>query len=340
MINTQRIFSLAALIISVGYLPAQTSKETSFDKNKIYSKSYNVSNSDKIKFTNSFGEMKISTWEKNEVKVDVSISSKATSDARAQEILDGITIEDGKNGGEVFFKTHFKKDDKKWNGDYNQHDNNNKEEHGKYNNESFKVNYTVYMPASNKLEASNSFGAMIIADYSGPVMLESKFGSLTAGTLLQSESVDVEFGSGTVEGINGGKLAVKYSRADIKKVSGSIDADLQFSSVRLKIENSVKKLEINNSYTQVMLDVDNGFSATYDIKTSFGSFNNKTDFTIKDDSKEREHNYGPGTNRNYSGKSGSGEASVRIKSSFGGITMGHNLPFDVNDKSHHKTARV
>jgi hypothetical protein len=35
------------------------------EKKKTYTKSYNVSNSDKISFTNQFGELKINTWDRN-----------------------------------------------------------------------------------------------------------------------------------------------------------------------------------------------------------------------------------------------------------------------------------
>ncbi|HEX5023984.1 MAG TPA: hypothetical protein VFV68_01875, partial [Agriterribacter sp.] len=41
------------------------------EKRKNYSKSYTVASNESIALNNSFGEMKISTWDKNEVKVDI-----------------------------------------------------------------------------------------------------------------------------------------------------------------------------------------------------------------------------------------------------------------------------
>ena len=90
-----------------------------FEKKKTYSKSYPVSASDKINLTNSFGEMKLITWDKNEVKVDATISTGSDDEARAQESLDRISIEDGKNGNSVFFKTKMANQDKNWNKDEN-----------------------------------------------------------------------------------------------------------------------------------------------------------------------------------------------------------------------------
>ena len=40
------------------------------EKKKSYSKSYNITSKDKLTLENSFGEMKLITWEKNEIKVD------------------------------------------------------------------------------------------------------------------------------------------------------------------------------------------------------------------------------------------------------------------------------
>src|SRR4029078_10241085 len=87
-------------------------KEPKFKKTKSYTKSYSLGSNDKGSLSNQFGEMKISTWDKNEVKVDVSITGKSDIETRAQQILDHISIEDGKSGNTVSFKTKFD-DDKK-----------------------------------------------------------------------------------------------------------------------------------------------------------------------------------------------------------------------------------
>ena len=112
------------------------------EKKKTYSKSYTVSSSDKISLSNQFGEMKINTWEKNEVKVDVIITAEAGTDEKAQEILNSINIEDGKSGGGVYFKTKIAES---------------KTQHrSRGEKQSFDIDYTVYLPAGNPLEANNS----------------------------------------------------------------------------------------------------------------------------------------------------------------------------------------
>src|SRR5687768_9199047 len=93
------VFLLTALLtLSVGFAQEKERTEPKFKKNKTYSKSYSLGSSDKISLNNQFGEMKLVTWEKNEIKVDVSITSKADEEKRAQEIIDRISIIDGKDG--------------------------------------------------------------------------------------------------------------------------------------------------------------------------------------------------------------------------------------------------
>jgi hypothetical protein len=304
-------------------------EEPKFKKTKNYTKSYTLISSDKIKLDNKFGEMKLSTWDKNEIKVDVTIIGKSDDEPRAQEILDRISIVDSKEGGTVSFKTKFADDDK----DKKDRDKDNKKEH---RNEGMEINYAVYLPATAGLDAINQFGKMIVPDYRGEAEIESKFGSLTAGKISNAKEVDVEFGKANIELINGGKLTIKFSEGTVNKLSGDIKTNLEFSQVKLNIDNDVKSVDLHNSYSTVYLDLSKNLSASYDISTSYGEFSNKTSFTIKEEGKEDDSkHYGPRFTRKYSGTSGSGGAKLKISSSFGEIIAGHDMQVDLSEK--HKT---
>ena len=103
--------------------------------------------------------------------------------------------------------------------------------------------------------------------------------------------------------------------------------------MKLVIDNDAKSLDIDNSYSEVYLDLDKNLSASYDITTSHGEFSNKTGFAIttKDDDKS-----GLRFTKEYSGTSGGGNLRIKIRSSFGAITAGHNLQVDLGEKKHNK----
>jgi len=276
------------------------------EKTKTYSKSYSLNSNDRIKLENSFGEMKFNVWDKNEVKVDVTIIAKSATAEKAQEILDKIRIEDGRSGDGVFFKT--KADNIKTN-DKGKQD---------YKEEGMEINYTVYLPANSPLEASNSFGAMIIGDYKGEVSLQSKFGSLTAGKLSNAKQVHVEFGKANVEWVHNGKVTIKFSKATLGKFSGDINSVFEFcEAVNIKLDNTISQLNVKSSYSTVEIKLGNDISADFDIKTSFGDVDNKTSFAIKEE--EDNGRKGPKFDRHYSGSAGNGSSKINIKSEFGKV---------------------
>ncbi len=335
-----KIFSFL-LVLSGSAAAATIPGDPESEKSKSYTKTYPVGNGDKILLDNSFGEMKITTWSKNEIKVDVNISVKANTDERVQKIMDMITIEDGKNGSEIFFKTHLKNDSKNHDGDEEKdkhHNNNRNSNHNNDDNSNFKINYTVYLPANATLSATNQFGPMSIGDYDGSLTLDSKFGSLTTGKLSQPKKVTVQFGKATIESMNSGKLSIQFSRAQINKLSGEVNVDInQSHGVKINLDNNIKKIDINNNFSDILLDADKNLSANFNIRSSFGSFSNETAFPVNKD-RDNENRY-VRTNETYSGKAGGGSTPVTIKNNFGHITLGHDMAFDVNDKTKHKSER-
>jgi hypothetical protein len=315
-----------AMLVSTG---AQAGEPTVVKK-KTYSKSYTVSNSEKVSFFNQFGELKINTWDKNEVKVDVTITAEANTDDKAQQILDRINIEDGKKDGGVYFKTKFAKDNQKWE---------------KGEKQGFHIDYIAYVPARNPLNAQNEFGPMVIGDYSGDIWLQCKFGTLTAGKLTNVKKLQVEFGKANIGSINNGNVEIKFSKAAIENLNGDVNVNFEFCDVaKLKVDNDTKELNIKNKFSHLYLDVNTNFSCNFDISTNFGELKNKTNFPIKEEGSEDDgKRHGPKFDKRYTGKSGSGSTDMKIKSEYGQVTLGHNLNVNMdkeNNKNKNRDERV
>lgn len=330
-----KIFSLFQFLVVTGISQVKASEDPMIEKSKSYTKTYTIGN-DKVILNNSFGELQINTWNNNEIKVEISMTAKAETETRAQELLDRIKIYDNKNNGEISFKTEFDHNNDHGKGNHNNTYGNGKNGE-KHNEENFKVNYVVHIPSTAHLDATNSFGALKIGDYNGPLNIHSKFGSLTAGKLSKTEHVTIEFGKGVVDRINGGELTVKFSRAEVKQLSGDIRVTLEFANgVKLNLDNEVKKFTLQTKYTTVYLDASNDLSADFDIRSKFGSFSNNTNFNIKEDKKSNDDRYVPKMVKNYTGKSGSGSMEVKINNDFGHVILAHNVSFDVNAKKGEK----
>jgi hypothetical protein len=327
-----KLFNLVILFIALTAFNSAYSQDTKkesrqepkFKKQKSYTKSYSVSSGDRISLENQFGEMKFITWDRNEVKVDVAITGSSDDETRAQQILDRISIQDEKTGTGVSFKTKMTDQDKEWNKGRKKGDRN--------YNEGMSINYTVYLPSGNPLTAKNQFGAMIVPDYRGEANLESQFGSLTTGKLTNAKNVKVAFGRADIGQVNNAKLDIQYSSGSINKLVGDIDARFQFCGpIKINVDNDVKSLDIDNSYSTLYLDLSKNLSASYNISTSYGSFKNKSNFKIDSNDKDREER-GFNSATKYSGTSGGGGTKINVKSSFGSVVAGHDLQIDTSGK--------
>lgn len=250
------------------------------EKTKIYSKSYSVNDDDVLQINNRFGKIQVNTWNKKEFKVDVTMKFSSEDAGLVDEMAEGTSIIDSKNGSVVSFRT------KTWS---NQHGSND-------SHQKMSIDYVVYMPAGNGLDIDNKFGSVTLPNLSGKATLKVQFGTLTAQQLTNAQNnVSIKFSQdnpSTIAFYNGEQLKVEFSKFKAGTIDNSA-ASFSFSEVnidRLKtsadinvkfgdglniaaIDKNVKNLNINASNTKVYLDFNQSFNCNFDVTTRLGSFN-------------------------------------------------------------------
>jgi len=70
-----------------------TSKRSGTEKSKEVKETHVITSKHKILIDNRFGEVNITSWEKNEISIDVQIRVKDGNERRAQELIDRIKID-------------------------------------------------------------------------------------------------------------------------------------------------------------------------------------------------------------------------------------------------------
>ncbi len=290
------------------------------EKKKTISKSYSVTPEQQLKIENSFGDVVINTWDKNEITVDIEIMVRSSSEEKAIKLLGEIDVKDNNDGRLISFKTNV--------GEMN--DGSHKNRNG---NKSFHIDYKVNMPSANRLQLENSFGKIIMPDFKGEVSLTSKFGGLTAGKLQQVQAIDVEFGTATIGEVNNGKVTFKFnSESTIGKIGGSVKINSEFSQhVQLGVSDNIGELTVNESYSTLRMVIGKDLSAGFDVHTSFGQFRNESGIEIKEKNDE-DNDTGPRFDKDFSGKTGEGKARIRIKSSFGSVKLTNIFDHSVHGK--------
>jgi hypothetical protein len=135
----------------------------------------------------------------------------------------------------------------------------------------------------------------------------------------------VEFGKAYITSVNNGKVLFKFNKESrVGKVDGSVRISCEFSqNVQIGVADDIQDLQFSESYSGVRLVVAKDLSAEFEVHTSFGHFNNESDFEI-DEHKEDKDDYGPHFDKDYSGKAGEGKGRIKIKSSFGTVRLSHS----------------
>ena len=322
------------------------SEDNPIEKKKIISKSYTVDSKDKLSINNQHGEVKVELWNKNEIKVDITITGYGNSEKKAQELLDNVEIIDKKEGEKISFKTLIDSDNNSWHWGNNWSWKSDKKEDGNIK-KGVEVNYMIYMPRTNSLTVSNKYGKIIIAQFSAPLKVTSNYGSFTSDRLTGADKdIFVQYGSSNIKQMDDGDLHIAYSKLTIDKADNlkltnnygsvtlddinNLDGTFQYSSGKIgkinetgklsisysdgvqlsELSKTLKSLDIRSNYTAVRLPVNGDVNADFEVTTTYANFRypqGKLTFTVNpDENDDDDRKMGWQSTKTYKGKIGKG----------------------------------
>ena len=298
---------------------------------KTFSKSFSISASDKINISNQFGSITIRTWDRKEVKADVTISAYSNDAGEQQKLLDGVRIEAEKSGDQVSFKTDITTNR---NGNWG-----NGTRNGRKWRREVKVHYVLYMPAANALNVSQQYGNVVMPAFTGTVNAKVQYGNFSAERLSNSSNnINVQYGKMNIQDLNNGNLKqqygggitlgtarninvnAQYSNVTIDKVLGEAVLNVQYNKVRIaQVAESSKVLNINVQYGGVDVGFSDSYKGHMDVRTSYGSFKFDSGVSAKIEGGNEDRG---GLTKSYTGSiGGGGSGQVVVKSAYGSVTF-------------------
>lgn len=267
------------------------------EKKKSYNFSFNVDSEDKLEISNQYGDVRILHWKNNQVKASVSVIANAPSNSEIDNFLETVNVNGNKAGNQIKIVTQINRDNlgfKRISKD-------------KFTN--LRIDYIVYMPENMELVLNNSFGTVVLPEFSAPINLNLNYCTLTAPNIRNQENkVNLNFGTANITSMIGGILNSNFTNlnlgnlknVNLKNNNGNfkarhledIDGILNYSqgvlgtikdAVKLKlnytndlviekIDENLKSLEIFSNYSDVDLPVNLKTNAEFNIKTNNGSF--------------------------------------------------------------------
>lgn len=279
-------------------------------KSKTISKKFDVNTNATLYINNKYGNIDVVTWSENRVEIDVKITVKGSNLTRVEDKLDNISVdfEDSKNLVEA--RTRIEKTSSKWSSWWRSN-----------NNLSFKIHYTVKMPATNNVDFHNSYGNIYISTpVKGKTTINCSYGNIEVDKLLNSANfIELDYcGSSDIEYMKNGEVNLDYSKITIDKTEKTkINAD--YATVKIGKATTVT---FNADYGGITINEVNEITGNADY-TSVRIGTVYKNLTIDTD-------YGGLRIKNIA----KGFENINIKNSYAGIRIGtsvdNNFSFDIN----------
>jgi hypothetical protein len=156
---------------------------------------------------------------------------------------------------------------------------------------SFRIDYTVKLPAGVALEIENRFGDVTVSNTSGKINLDVQHGDcfVTQATAKGNQAkvqfgdlkidyadgniIHVQHGDLRVTDLKNSKINVQFGDSKIEKITGTGDFDIQHGDLRIdNLQNGLTNLQIVSQFSDVKLGNILGSSYVIDLEGSFTDF--------------------------------------------------------------------
>ncbi|WP_299061595.1 hypothetical protein [uncultured Polaribacter sp.] len=230
------IFKIALFLTFIPFVAFANTDDKKHERTKTISKSYAVNENAKVIINNKYGDLNITTWNKNSVEIEVKITVKGDDLDEVESKLNSIKIDFNATESMVEAETIFGEKKSNWSW------------WGKSKNTNYKVNYIIKMPKTNAVDLDNDYGSIYLGNLIGNAIINCDYGKISLGELsAENNDINLDYCSSST---------IAYMK------SGEIDADYS----KLVIDNS-ENLKINADYSTIKLDK----AKTVDFNLDYGS---------------------------------------------------------------------
>jgi hypothetical protein len=229
-----RVFKKAILVFSLLIIGFSSLSAKEYTKELI--RSFKVNSDAKFDLSTRKGNVTITTWDKNTIKIEAKIIVNAKSQEEAESFFKKINLNFDKSPEYVKATTTKEQEEESWV----------EWIFGGAKNLDWNVHYKISMPKTNALKAENKFGDMYVSGVEGDANLTLKYG-------------DFKF-----SGFN--KLVCELAYAD-GSISDTkrLDLDVKFSDLELRNTNDIT---VNSKHSNIEIDE----AAAISSNSSFDDF--------------------------------------------------------------------
>ncbi len=230
------VFSLGQIDIKAERTIPSRLTQTAIKKEhtKIIKKEFDISDDGKVSISNRHGEVNINTWEKQSVKIEITITVDERSEDKAREMFDRINIDFSNGKNYVEAQTDIESKSRSW-------------WWGSSDNNDYTIDYEVYMPQGNSLELQNKYGNAYVSSLDGEADIQVKYGNVRVEEIGGRLDIRLGYGNGTVIRSKDANVEVSYGNMRIKE-AGDVIMESKYSKVYVDHAGDVKSTSKYDTY--------------------------------------------------------------------------------------------
>lgn len=339
------IFNLLLLGIFFNPTFASASENPLVLESKVIDKTFSVNSNAELRINNKYGNVNLSTWDKNQIEFHIEIKVDGKNAEKVRERINGITVEFNANSNLVSAETIIKSIKNS-------------------NNTNITIHYFVKLPKSNSIDITNKYGNISLDALKGSSAINLSYGNMNFGKLenplntldldyvtsaqidfVKSANVTMDYSKinlGKSEVIN---LNADYSDVNISEIGdlvanmdygnlfiengGSVSSVTDYSNIKIgtihksfvysgsygsiainQVKKGFNKISIGADYSDVSIGIDSGASYTITGNFKYGGLDFPSHVNM---SKQIEKS----VVKSYEGKAGNGAAEVLINMNYG-----------------------
>lgn len=179
---------------------------------------------------NKYGTVNVKTWPNNSVKIDITIVVSAKNQREADETFKNINVNFTNTWGYVKAETMIAEGMNYGVGNWWP---------TKTCGDDFKINYEVWMPATNQLDLKNRYGNAWVAALKGKLIAEIKYGELRTEAISNDADLNLGYGKAWLAQVNNLYGQSSYSELNIA-VARDIQLDTKYSETKIDKANNLR----------------------------------------------------------------------------------------------------
>jgi len=220
---------------------------------KKITETYAVTQAGKVHVENKYGDIHINGWGKDEVSVEIVITTNHRKKENAEDLLRRVKPIVRENGDFVSISYQIEEKSSGWFARFIDETN-----PFDFNKSNLQIDYIVFMPTKAELKVTNTFGDVIIDDWTGKLKAAIEHGNIWINEDLNKADILLKYGKLRAKNINYGALELKNGALDMQD---SKSLRINSSGTDIEIAN-INSLEIYSNKDEITIE---------EVSTMFGT---------------------------------------------------------------------